>query len=247
MDLCPTLSCVLYVIACPTTTRYGCATAGLALSTMIPCARAGDYGNTKLFFYEPSAQELVEHTDNYCVLTKQTQYIHLRVFKTSKHYPHGIRMALPRSLCVEIAHSVKANRRYFLFVQEKDNSKPYQNHKSFCNYLERQLKHVLRNADATPQLVRRAYITEAHARLRPALESGDAARVAVAKEKMALVAHCCAHEVSTHQKYRFDLDDGGMPELMEVEKITPLPVKAALEQSLLSLKRCESISDTCHG
>jgi hypothetical protein len=200
----------------------------LAMSTMIPCARAGDYANCKLFFHAPSQQELAAHTDNYLVLTKEAQYVHLRVFKTARCYPHGIKIAIPRCLSVEIAQSLQLHRRRYLFVQEKDATKPYEIHKSFAGYLERQSKHALRNADATPQLVRRAWVTEAHARLRPALESGDPGRVALAKAKMALIAHCCAHEVTTHEKYAFDLDDGGKPELLEVAMTTMLSPTAAV-------------------
>lgn len=55
------------------------------------------------------------------------------------------------------------------------------------------------------------------------MQSGDPGRVALAKAKMALIAHCCAHEVDTHQKYAFDLYDGGKPELLEVAATSPLP------------------------
>jgi hypothetical protein len=195
----------------------------LAMSTMIPCARAGDYANCRLYFHAPTQQELTAHADNYLVLTTEAQYVHLRVFKTARCYPNGIKIAIPRCLSVEIAQSLQLNRRHHLFVQEKDATKPYEIHKSFAGYLEKHLKHALRNADATPQLVRRAWVTEAHAHLRPALESGDPGRVALAKAKMTLIAHCCAHEVSTHEKYIYDLDDGGKPELMEVTAIAPLP------------------------
>jgi hypothetical protein len=200
----------------------------LALSTMLPCARAGDYANCRLFFHAPSQEELAEHTDNYLVLTTEAQYVHLRVFKTSRCYPNGIKIAIPHCLSVEIAQSLKMNRRHYLFVQEKDAAKPYAIHKSFAGYLEKHLKHALRNANATPQLVRRAWVTEAHARLRPALESSDPGRVELAKAKMALIAHCCAHAVDTHQKYAFDLDDGGKPELLEVAATSPLPPAVSL-------------------
>jgi hypothetical protein len=200
----------------------------LAMSTMIPCARAGDYANCRLFFQAPSQEELAAHTDNYMVLTKGAQYVHLRMFKTARCYPDGIKIAIPRSLGMEIAQSLNLNRRIYLFVQEKNATKPYKNHKSFAGYLERNLKHALRNADATPQLVRRAWVTEAYARLRPGLESGDPGRVALAKAKMALIAHCCAHAVDTHEKYVFDLDDGGKPELLDVAATPPLPPAAAV-------------------
>lgn len=199
----------------------------LALSTMIPCARAGDYANCKVFKDDPTADDLHEHGDNYCVLSARHQYIHLRVFKTSRCYPLGIKLALPECLCAEIAWSLKAQPRDYLFVQG-NNSTPYELRASFTNRIDEELKYALRNPDATAQLVRRAYVTAAHAQLRQALQSDDAEKAALAKEKLALLAHCCGHSVSTQRKYVFDLDDGGRPELLDVAAAAPIrPLVAA--------------------
>lgn len=59
----------------------------LAMSIMIPCARAGDYANCRLFFHAPTQQELTSHADNYLVLTTEAQYVHLRVFKQPAAIP----------------------------------------------------------------------------------------------------------------------------------------------------------------
>jgi hypothetical protein len=196
----------------------------LAISTMIPCARGGDYGNCKIFHQEPTAEELEEHADNYVVLTRNSQYVHLRVFKTAKCYPEGIKLGLPL-LCVEIVDSLAHNNRDYMFVSK--SGKPYATAKAFTNFLQRGLKNVLRNADATPQLVRRAYVTEMHARLKPKLQSSDPATAALAREQMAQLAHCCAHAVTTARKYAFELDEEGSPQLLEVASVKPLPPAAA--------------------
>lgn len=177
----------------------------LALSTMIPCARGGDYGNCKIFHKEPTPEELEEHAENYVVLTRNSQYVHLRVFKTAKCYPDGIKLGLPLRLCVEIVDSLAHNNRDYMFVSK--SGKPYATAKAFTNFLQRGLKNVLRNADATPQLVRRAYVTQKHARLKPRLNSSDPATAALAREQMALLARCCGHAVTTARKYAFELDD----------------------------------------
>jgi len=202
----------------------------LALATLIPCQRAGDYGVCKLFFASPSAEELTAHAGNYMVLTATGQpFLHMRVFKTAKSYPGGIKLALPPRLCAEIAHSLAGHRSY-LFVQEKSPAgEPYLIRGSFTRWLQRGLKKVLGNPHVTPQLVRRAYVTEAHARLRQGLESPDPATRALARERQAALAHCCAHSKLTHNKYKFDLDDGDRPVMLQVEATAPLSAAAACE------------------
>jgi hypothetical protein len=197
----------------------------LAMSTMIPCARAGDYANCKFFHEVPTSEELEEHKDNYVVLTRITQYVHLRVFKTSKSFPGGIKIGLPLCLCVEIMESLAHNHRDYLFVNKA--GQPYVARKTFMNFLQRGLKNVLSNADANPQLVRRAYVTDLHARLKPTLQSSDPATAALAREQLAQLAHCCGHAVTTARKYAFDLDDGGSPQLLEVASVKPLPPAVA--------------------
>lgn len=205
----------------------------LALSTMIPCARAGDYAECRLLFEEPASSYsfLADYAGNYCVVTRSVQYIHLRIFKTSKHYPVGIKMAMPRCLVLELAHNLKSKRRHFMFVMA--DGKPYTLRSSFSNYVDRRLKTILRNPDTTAQLVRRAYVTHSHAVLRPSLLSEELGKAAWAREKLAALAHCCGHKLSTHQKYVLELDDAGKPELLEIAHGVAAACTCRLQSCLL--------------
>lgn len=197
----------------------------LAMSTMIPCQRAGDLANCRIFVGLPSPSDIASHGDNYLVLATGT--LHLRRFKTAKCYPSGINILMPLKLCEAVIDSIRLQPRKHLFVKAKDAT-PYSDRKSFTNWLSVQLKRAFQNKDITAQLVRRAYITEAHARLQPALESPDPGTKALAREKLQNLAHCCAHSITTHMKYRFELDDGDRPILFAVENTTPLAaVRAA--------------------
>jgi hypothetical protein len=198
----------------------------LAMSTLIPCQRAGDLGNCRIFYSEPTAEDLQQHAHNLVVLTPSTQYLWMRVFKTAKHYSpsDGIKVQLPPRLCWEIASSLAARPRRFLFTQ-KGSQEPYQLTKSFANYITMELKRALNNEHATAQLVRLAYITEAHKLLHPVLTSTDPKIRRLAQEKQAAVAHCCAHSITTHRKYRLELDDADSPLMLEIqEKVRPLSV-----------------------
>jgi hypothetical protein len=196
----------------------------LAMSTMAPCQRAGDYANCRVFLDPPTPADNEAHGDNYVVLSKGA--LHMLLFKTKRCYPEGIVIQMPTRLCLEIVASLNANPRRYMFVKGRQNQ-PYTNRKSFTNWLEKNLKTVFRNPSITPQLVRRAYVTAAHASLRDALSSADPATRALAQQQQQNLAHACAHSITTHQRYRFDLDDGGEPELLMVEATTPLPVTAA--------------------
>jgi len=201
----------------------------LAMATMIPCQRAGDLANCRVFVRPPSSTDTAQHGDNYVVLATGT--LHLHKFKTAMCYPDGITILMPVKLCAVIVESIKLQPREFLFVK-KDGS-PYGTRKTFTTWLGGQLKRGLNNGDATAQLVRRAYITEAHARLRPSLESSDPASRALAKEKQQKLAHCCAHSISTHKKYRLDLDDGDKPVLFAVQGTSPLAAAGPVYCSVL--------------
>lgn len=195
----------------------------LAMATMIACQRSGDLANCRVFLKQPSSTDVAEHGDNYIVLATGT--LHLHKFKTAKCYPDGITILMPLQLSAVLVDSIKLQPRTHLFV--KKSGSPYGTRQTFCTWLGAQLKTVLNNKDVTAQLVRRAYITEAHARLKPALESSDPATRALAREKQQQLAHCCAHSITTHMKYRLDLDDGDRPVLCQVESTTPLAADTA--------------------
>lgn len=196
----------------------------LAMSTLIPCQRAGDMGNCRIFYSEPTPEDLRQHAHNLVVLTPTRQYLWMRVFKTAKHYSDGIRIQLPPRLCWEIAKSLQARPRRFLFTQ-KGSQEPYLLAKSCANWVTMELKRALNNEHATAQLVRRAYITEVHRLLHPLLSSPDPKIRQLAQEKQAAVAHCCAHSITTHRKYRLELDDADAPLMLEIqEQVRPLSV-----------------------
>lgn len=196
----------------------------LAMLMLIPCQRAGDLGNCRIFYSEPTPEDLRQHAHNLVVLTPFKQYLWMRVFKTAKHYVDGIRIQLPPRLCLEIARSLQARPREYLFTQ-RGSREPYQLTKSFANWVTMELKRALNNEHATAQLVRRAYITEVHRLMQPLLSSPDPTIRQLAQEKQAAVAHCCAHSVTTHRKYRLELDDADSPLMLEIqEQVRPLSV-----------------------
>jgi len=193
----------------------------LAMSTLIPCQRGGEYASCRVYTKQLAAAP--GGTANYVVLDATgTSYVHLRTFKTSKHYPSGIKIVLPPQLCQEIRTSLADTPREHLFVMEK-KLQPWGNDRCFVNKMRLLLKTATRNRHATLQLVRRAYVTEAWRVIGLRQGSADPAVRAAAAQEQRQLAFCCAHSLTMHQKYRFDLDDGGQPELHQlVEATAPL-------------------------
>ena len=142
--------------------------------------------------------------------------------KVSSYKRHGITTALPLALHKTIVASLEAHPRTHLFTTARAGH-PYSSD-SFQKWVTRTLQECLGHPHMNNQHLRRSYVVAMYKRYWDALDGkeGDMAQKH-ATEQVRRAAHCMAHSVSMHNRYRFTVDEHDVPEQLQLSNLS-LPV-----------------------
>ncbi len=141
----------------------------LSMYSYIPPVRQ-DYGNIRIFYKEPTENDLVYIEDN--ELIKIENYIILKNlyegilvlndYKTKKIYKE-YKTELPKELVEIIKDSIEKNDRNFLFINSK--GKPYKD--NFTKWSNRTLNKIFKKTNLSVGLLRKIFISQPSLRQSP--------------------------------------------------------------------------------
>ena len=142
--------------------------------------------------------------------------------KVSSYKRHGITTAVPLELHKTIVASLEAHPRSYLFTTARSD-RPY-SAESFQKWVTRTLQNCLGHTHINNQHLRRSYVVAMYHRYCDVLGGKEGAEAQQhAEEQIRRAAHCMAHSVSMHNRYRFTLDEHDVPEQLEMSNLS-LPV-----------------------